>query len=47
MGFDVVHDLEVASAMVYSLELRRSRGGGSGVFPLLQCCGDRARSHVR
>jgi hypothetical protein len=46
LGLDVAHDLEAAPVMVYDLELRWSRGGGSGLFPLLHCCGDRTRSHV-
>jgi hypothetical protein len=39
LGLDVAHDLEAAPVMVYGLELRWSRRGGSGVFPLLQCVG--------
>jgi hypothetical protein len=35
LGLDIAHDLEAASVMVYGLELRWSRCGGSGVFPLL------------
>jgi hypothetical protein len=47
LGLDVAHDLEAAPVMVYDLELQWSRRGGSEVFPLLQCRGDRTRSHVR
>jgi hypothetical protein len=36
LGLDVARDLEVALATVYGLGLRWRRGGGSGVFPLLQ-----------
>jgi hypothetical protein len=46
LGLDIAHDLEAAPVMVYGLELRWSRRGGSGDFSLLQCRGDRTRSHV-
>jgi hypothetical protein len=45
VGLEVVVNLEVAPVTVYCLGLRRRRGG-SGGFPLLQCHGDRTRSHV-
>jgi hypothetical protein len=41
LGINVAHDLEAVAVMVYGLELRWSRRGGSGVFLLLQYHGDR------
>jgi hypothetical protein len=45
LGLEVKLDLETVPTMVYTLGLRRCRGG-SGGFPLLQCSGDRTRSQT-